>query len=195
MQTESPERYISSFNNVTRQPEVRFRIEMWNDAVEREVTKYTSGLVGHSVKSEQIRVLPLEKVLLSSQSPSPTYYQTSKVWSEYQRHRYLWFSLTCSQLIECDDLAAQMRSNPEQFGHLKLLFSLSSQTSERKETIIRIDNIVTGEMMTKLDQRYPDAKEVYKTNVYIVLKIIAQYCFMLNELGSTYSRRSETASD
>ena len=48
--------------------------------------------------------------------------------------------------------------------HFKLLFSLTSQTSQRKETAIRIDNVVSGQMVTKLMQRYGrQNKEVFLT--------------------------------
>ena len=47
-----------------------------------------------------------------------------------------------------------MRIKPEQFHDFKLLFSLSSQSTQTKQTVIRIDNIVNGHMMTQLLQRF-----------------------------------------
>ena len=64
----------SSFNNVTQQAEMRFRVEMWNDAVQNEVFKFTSALVKDpSLQSNQVRVLPMEKVMLFSRTQSPAY--------------------------------------------------------------------------------------------------------------------------
>ncbi|XP_046457079.1 uncharacterized protein LOC124204112 [Daphnia pulex] len=56
-----------------------------------------------------------------------------------------------------------MRSNPEQFDHLKLLYSLSSQTSQTKQTTISIDSITSGEMVTALLQKFGDKKEIFLT--------------------------------
>lgn len=160
---------VSSYNNVTRKREVNFRIEMWNEALEKKVLDYTSMLAGHSLKPEQIRVLPLEKILLSSSTP-PDNYELPNVWHDYQRHQFLWFSLVCprsSSVSDCDELANEMRTNPNQFNHLRLLFSLSSQTSRQQDTVIRIENIMAGELMGRINQRYPDTGEVDYFNLFI----------------------------
>ena len=52
-----------------------------------------------------------------------------------------------------------MRAKPYQFGHLKLLFSLESQTTQTRETVIRIDNVVSGDMVSSLMQRYDPAQQ------------------------------------
>ena len=39
----------SVYNNVTKEPEMRFRVEMWNEQVEAEVIKYISLLSGGKV--------------------------------------------------------------------------------------------------------------------------------------------------
>ena len=52
-----------------------------------------------------------------------------------------------------------MRAKPHQFGHLKLLFSLESQTTQTRETVIRIDNVVSGDMVSSLMQRYDPAQQ------------------------------------
>jgi hypothetical protein len=49
-----------------------------------------------------------------------------------------------------------MRSNPEQFGHFKLLFDMASQVSQTKDITIRIDNIVSGEMIQNLLQKFDE---------------------------------------
>lgn len=152
----------SSFNNVTKQPEIRFRIEMWNDKVESEVVKYLGKVIGQPVHDHQVQVIPLEKVVLVNTIPS-TAFSLGNNWLPYQLHKFLQFSLSCFTQNDCDQLALDMRSNPEQFDHLKLLFSLSSQTSQTKETTIRIDNVVSGQMVSNLLQRFGQKDEILLT--------------------------------
>ncbi|KAI9563440.1 hypothetical protein GHT06_010903 [Daphnia sinensis] len=150
----------SSFNNVTQKAEMRFRIEMWN---QNKVVKYLGQVLGHKVNSHQVQVIPLENVILASTSSS-TIYTLSTDWKPCRQHKSLWFALTCFDIKDCNQLAVNMRSNPEQFDHFKLLFSLSSQTSKTKETTIRIENIVAGQMVSGLLQRFGHEKDqVYLT--------------------------------
>lgn len=114
-------------------------------------------------------MLPLEKVIITNSVPS-TVYEVSKIWTDYKRNRYLWFTLTCLNekknimIKDCDSLAEEMRTNPaEQFSHFNLKFALASQKSERRETVIKIDNVSSGKMMTELNQRFPGTKEVLLT--------------------------------
>ena len=154
---------VSDFNNVTNQAEMRFRIEMWNDQVENEVVNYLEKIVNEKVELHQVQVIPLEKVILASTVPS-TAYSLSCNWLPYNLHKSLWFTISCFVAKDCEQLAANMRHSPQQFEHFKLLFSLTSQTSQRKETAIRIDNVVSGQMVTKLMQRYGrQNKEVFLT--------------------------------
>jgi hypothetical protein len=153
---------VSSYNNVTKQPEMRFRIEMWNDKVQYEVVKHLNDIVGHEIKSHTVRVIPLEKVILSSNIPT-TDYSLSSVWTNYDRSKTLRLSLSCYDQKVCDGLANEMRSNPEQFDHFKLLYSLSSQKSQTKQTTISIDSIISGQLVTTLLQKFGDEKEVFLT--------------------------------
>jgi hypothetical protein len=56
-----------------------------------------------------------------------------------------------------------MRSNPEQFDHFKLLYSLSSQTSQTKHTTISIDSVTSGQLVSTLLQKFKDKKEIFLT--------------------------------
>jgi hypothetical protein len=56
-----------------------------------------------------------------------------------------------------------MRSDPEQFDHFKLLYSLSSQTSQTKQTTISIDSVTSGQMVSTLLQKFGDKKEIFLT--------------------------------
>ncbi len=46
----------SSYNNVTKEPELRFRVEMWNNDVEEKITKYISLLTNKTVTISQVYV-------------------------------------------------------------------------------------------------------------------------------------------
>ena len=122
-------------NRFTKQPEMRFRIEMWNDKVENEVVKHLNQIVGQEIQPNRVRVIPLEKVILTSKLPTADYL-LSPVWTPYDKSKTLRLSLSCYEQKICDELAEEMRSDPEQFHHFKLLYSLSSQTSLTKETTI-----------------------------------------------------------
>ncbi len=153
---------VSVYNNVTNQPEMRFRIEMWNDKVQNEVVKHLNEVVGYEIKSNKVRVIPLEKVILTSNVPTAVYY-LSPVWTIYDKRKTLWFSLSCYDQKICNKLANEMRSNPEQFDHLKFLYSLSSQTSQIKHTTISIDSVTSGQMVSTLLQKFGDKKEIFLT--------------------------------
>jgi hypothetical protein len=146
---------VSGFNNVRKQAEVRFRIEMWNEKVENEVAKYVSKIVGHQVNDHQVQIIPFDKVILTSTMPSTAFYFTTH-WLPYQLQLSHQFSLLCFERKVCDQLAVEMRSNPEQFGHFKLLFGLASQVSQTKDITIRIDNVVSGQMVQNLLQQFDD---------------------------------------
>ncbi len=64
---------VSRLNRFTKQPEMRFRIEMWNDKVENEVVKHLNQIVGQEIQPNRVRVIPLEKVILTSKLPTADY--------------------------------------------------------------------------------------------------------------------------
>jgi hypothetical protein len=153
---------VSSYNKFTKQPEMRFRIEMWNDKVQNEVVKHLNEIVGYEIKSNKVGVLPLEKVILTSNTPT-TDYSLSPEWTNYDKSKTLWLSLSCYDRKICDELANEMRSNPKHLDHLKLLYSLSSQTSQTKQTTISIDSVTSGQMVSTLLQKFGDKKEIFLT--------------------------------
>ncbi|XP_046647937.1 uncharacterized protein LOC124337953 [Daphnia pulicaria] len=155
---------VSSYNNVTKQPEMRFRIEMWNDKVQNEVVKHLNEMQmdGHEIKSNKVRVIPLEKVILATKRATVDY-SLSPEWTNYDKSKTLRLALSCNDQKICDELASQMRSNPEQFDHLKLLYSLSSQTSQTKQTTISIDSVTSGQLVSTLLQKFGDKKEIFLT--------------------------------
>jgi len=44
----------SSFNNVTNEPELRFRIEMWNKQVEEQIAKHIKILTDETILHSQV---------------------------------------------------------------------------------------------------------------------------------------------
>ena len=152
---------VSQFNNVTKQPQLRFNIHMWNEKIEREVAEFVSKMIGHRIEDHQVQVIFLEKVVLSNTVPSSVYSVPSN-WMPYQLQKSLQFSVSCYQQSDCDQLTDEMRSRPDQFDHFQLLFSLSAQTSQIRETFIRVDSVVSGDMVSSLlHQRFEN--QVYLT--------------------------------
>ncbi|XP_059351140.1 uncharacterized protein LOC130692747 [Daphnia carinata] len=153
---------FSLFNNVTRVPELRFSVQLWHDEIEKKITTYTAKLLKRTVSQEQVEVIPFNKVILVTMSPSKDYWPSNE-WIPYQFHQSVAFKLTCNEVIKCEELANNMRVNPYQFSHFKLLFSLDSQTTQRRETVIRVESILSGELMSTLNQRYRDEADVLLT--------------------------------
>ena len=152
---------VSSYNRFTKQPEMRFRIEMWNDKVQNEVVKHLNEIVGHEIKLNQVRVIPMKKVILTS-DVSTEEYSISSRWANYDS-KSVWFSLSCYDPKVCDELADEMRSAPKHLDHFKLLFRLSSQTSQTKQATINIDSVTSGSMVSKLLQKFEDKNEIFLT--------------------------------
>jgi hypothetical protein len=153
---------VSSYNNITKQPEMRFSIEMWNDKVQNEVVKHLNKSIGQEIQSDKVRVIPLERVILASKRATVDY-SLDPEWTNYDKSKTLRLSLSCFEQKICDELASQMRSNPEQFDHFKLLYSLSSQTSQTKQTTISIDSVTSGQLVSTLLQKFGDKKEIFLT--------------------------------
>ena len=50
---------------------MRFRVEMWNDKVQNKVVKYLQQIVGHEIKSNQVRVILNSNIPTEDYSISP----------------------------------------------------------------------------------------------------------------------------
>jgi hypothetical protein len=154
---------VSSFNKAMKQAELKFSIEMWNDKVQNEVMKYLSESLSQEIKYDKVAVIPLEKVILTSNTPTSDY-TLSPVWTTYDRSKTLKLSLSCYDQKICDDLAKEMQSNPEQFDHFKLLYSLPSQASNPpKKVTFTIDSVTSGQLVSTLLQKFEDKKEIFLT--------------------------------
>jgi hypothetical protein len=136
---------------------------MWNDIVESEVIKHLKKIVGQEIQSDNVTVFPMKKIILTSNVPTEDY-SLSPVWANYDSEsKSIWFSLSCYDQKVCDELADEMRSTPKHLDHFKLLFSLSSQTSQTKHTTISIDSVTSGQMVFNLLQKFGDKTEIFLT--------------------------------
>ena len=153
----------SSFNPVIKRAEMRFRVQLRNDEVESSVILHLSNLTGEKISSYQVQLLPLDKVILVSTSTSPVYSVTNDWLLPYHQEEYLLFTLTCANIVKCEELAKIMRTRPEMFHDLRLLFSWSWQTTKTKQITIRSENVVNGNTISKLLKNFPNEKEVALT--------------------------------
>ena len=154
---------VSSYNRFTKQPEMRFRIEMWNDKVQNEVVKHLKKIVGQEIQSDNVKIFPMKKIILTSNVPTEEY-SISPVWANFDsKSKSIWFSLSCYDPKVCDELADEMRSAPKHLDHFKLLFRLSSQTSQTKQATINIDSVTSGSMVSHLLQKFEDKNEIFLT--------------------------------
>jgi len=104
----------------------------------------------------------MDRVMLFNEIGSSQHFEIEKNWINYKSDKYLKFKFTCDQLKRCNDLGMQMKNNPEQF-HFTMRFSLSSQKTQTTTTKIHVESIINGEMMNKLDQKFPDKEVILLT--------------------------------
>ena len=147
---------VSEFNNFTLQPEFRFRVKLWNDQVQKAVTSWIQREINSTAKF--IQVIPFDNIILtSSSSAALSRLQFSNNWIHYQQQQNVEFTLNCFKMEDCDYLAQQMRNSPRQFKDLRIAFRVASERSQKRETNIRIENVLSGELGAKLQQRMPQA--------------------------------------
>jgi hypothetical protein len=79
-------------------------------------------------------------------------YSLSREWTNDDKSQTLWFYHSFDDQQICNEMAAKIRSDPTQFHHLKLRYSLSSW--QTKQTTISIDSVTSGSMVSKLLQKF-----------------------------------------
>ena len=86
----NPKSARSSFNNVTKQAEMEFRVEMWNDDVEAKVSDWIKENHDPQVNTNFVQVIPFEKVIIAASSDAAQQqqpemmYQLPRDWTPYQ---------------------------------------------------------------------------------------------------------------
>ena len=143
----------AKLNPVSGKAETSFRVEMWNDDVRTAVYNFLAKNPKNlPITADNVRVLPLEKVMIYTSTVSLGA-DLSQDWVEYKGDRFLTFKYTCAVLSDCNYVSKEMQSSPDQFT-LKMRFTLSSQKSQSKDTKINILSVMSGSMMSTLDQRF-----------------------------------------
>ena len=110
-----------------------------------------------SVKDSLIQVIPFEKLILTGSS-SQQHYRMPRDWMSYQLQKEIRVKLTCFTKQDCDQLAIQMRQYPDQFSHLRLLFSVASDKNFHKQVNIRSENIQICDLVSKIEQKLPQSE-------------------------------------
>lgn len=138
---------------------------MWNEDVQATVARWIKQKVDDTVKDSLIQVIPFEKLILtgSSLEASQQHFLLPKDWTPYQLQTDVWIKLTCFTKIDCDQLASQMRQYPDQFSHLRLLFSVASDKTLQKQVSIRSEDIQLSDLIAKIEQRLPQSEFVLLT--------------------------------
>ena len=184
----------SSINNVTLQPELIFRVHLWNEHVENETTTYLTKLLGNKVERHQVQVLSFDKVVLTSSLPS-TLYKIPTNWMPCQQSKSVGFTLRCFSASHCRQLAQNVQRNPERFEHFRLLFSLDSMKFQTKEIAIQLDVVFSDELTNTILRRFPKMKEVLvalKEENMLLEKMTSKVLREYFEQSDVISRDSES---
>lgn len=101
------------YNWITKQHQVRFDIELWNQGVEAEVIEYLTRVTGTTVHDYQVTVIPFEEVILSSLVSSELF-DGLQGWVPYQLHDKVLFTLNCPSKESAEKVV--------KVGNLKIFF-------------------------------------------------------------------------
>lgn len=140
-------------NEIMDQFEMEFHIELWNDAIQKQVTTFINAEFDQHVMDSSIQIIPFKELILTSSSSifKKKYKFSRDTWLTYQQRKYISFSLLIESIEHCQKIVNNMEEEPESFKSLRLQFRVDSETSQTKETIISIQSIMNGDLMTKLD--------------------------------------------
>ena len=121
-------------------------------------------------------MIPFEKMVLATTSHSiQQRFTLPKNWKDYQSEQVVWFKLICINIQKCEHLANEMRQSANQFSDFQIVFSVASQSSQTKQTVIRVENM-QGRMTSKrvkystavlsLAINIPDDADLQSTNTF-----------------------------
>ena len=151
------------YNKVTQEHEMNFTITFWDDHLLSLVMQHLRRFCDHKIKFGQVHVIPLfTKVMLSVKQNTFYGHYLPMHWIYYQQcQQFIKFKLICDSEPTAKNLAKHMRQHPQEFSDLLVVFGIEAQTVRKVETVINIENIVSGNLSTKLLQTFPEAEEVY----------------------------------
>jgi len=145
-------------NKITGQIEMDFGIELWNDEIQKQVTEWIQREIDTTVKENFVQILPFKELILTSSPVFRRKYRfSSETWLPYQQQKTVRFSLICGSLEESKTLANYMQNEPHFFASFRLQFRVDSDKSETKQTVVHVDSIMNGNLMTKLNQQMANA--------------------------------------
>jgi len=169
-----PATTFSSFDKVSQQARVCFRIEFWSKDVESCIISYLREIINPEIKAHNVQLIPFDQVLLGSVSET---LQVVSKWIPYQLNMFMWFNILCSSVAEAEALTEEMRTRPQycsQLQSLRIKFGLTSlENLRRKEILIRSENVRSGRLFRTINQKYPLAASVLVT--------AADFCTLLSQ--------------
>ena len=143
----------------THESEMRFRVQLWNDDIQKNVTKWIRTAYDSTVNDKLIQVIPFENVILSTMShPFQRHYKLPKKWTTYEGQKHLIFTIQCPQFDDCNQLAEIMRDSPNQLK-FEMLFSMTSSAPHSRKALFKTESLLNEEFVTKLNQQMPDEAE------------------------------------
>ncbi|XP_057380827.1 uncharacterized protein LOC130703361 [Daphnia carinata] len=152
------------YSGVNSQHNVGFRVQMWNETIQQAVASHLSQITGRKIRTYQVQSIPFDRVMLKTHSDDDERYQTAYPWVPYTET--VGFSLPCFYKIECQQLAEQLKNEPNLFDRFKLAYSIDSR--RRTET----KNIkVTQEMMTQTNQLFSQISKRFTRTSEILLTV------------------------
>ena len=143
----------SFYNNVTIRAQMEFRIELWNDDVKTKVVQWIKDNYDEKVNGNFVQVIPFNQIMLASASSTFRRLYQLPSWTPYGKQKDLRFKVNCANKKNCDELAENMKTNPNQFSDFQLKFRLDSEKSQTKQTIIKLESLLSGRIASQLKQQ------------------------------------------
>ena len=133
----------------------RFTIEMWDEQMRATVVNYLrsreSNTNNPTIQHCNVRVIPFEEVKLVALDFA---YKMPTYWTSVgQSPQVVSLSLTCDSQSAAEELTRDVRQHRSYFRHFKLLLRLKQDT-RKQPIVIRVEDILAGNMMTTLRQRF-----------------------------------------
>lgn len=143
----------------TQECEMQFRVQLWNDDIQKNVTKWIRSVYDSTVNDKLIQMIPFETVILSTVShPLQRHFKLPKKWTTYEGQKNLIFTIQCFHLEDCNQLAATMRNTPNQL-RFEMLVRMTTPVWHSRKAVIAIESLLNGEFTMKLNEQMPEEAE------------------------------------
>lgn len=147
---------ISFRNNVTKEYEMVFGIEMWTDELQQQVADYVSNVTKETVDSNQVSVLPFDRVVINCKRCfSSDSHLAAGSYSFQHTPKRIDFVMNCRAAHHCRQLAQQMAENPKQFSQLSLHFLFDGVAVRNSNVTVTSQHVWNRQHMTHLNDNYP----------------------------------------